>query len=112
MPHVMHAASGYVQHNLVSDVPLLADVTDPNLVNPWGVTATATSPFWVCDERTGLSTLYNTNGTPNKLVVTVPAPSGRSDPGECTGIVANTTQGFAVAPGQPALFIFDTLDGT
>jgi hypothetical protein len=44
-PQQMRAASGYVQHNLASDIPLLADFTDPNMVNPWGL---ALSPFWPC----------------------------------------------------------------
>ena len=40
-------ANQYVQHNLASDVPGLADQTDPNLVNPWGISMSSTSPFWI-----------------------------------------------------------------
>src|ERR1700694_1314459 len=50
-----------VQHNLVADVPGVADFTDPNLVNAWGIVTSATSPFWVCDAGTGLSTVYTVN---------------------------------------------------
>ena len=55
------AAAGtvYQQTNLVSDIPGLAAVTDPNLKNPWGMSFTATSPFWISDADTNLSTLYN-----------------------------------------------------
>src|SRR5262245_26078451 len=64
------AAVGYLQTNLVSDVPGGARVTDANLVNPWGIAASPTGPFWVADNGTGVSTLYNSAGTPNPLVVT------------------------------------------
>ena len=46
--------------NLVSNIPgVAADHIDPNLINPWGIVATSTSPFWVSDNGAGLSTLYN-----------------------------------------------------
>ena len=51
-------ATGYLVHNLVSDQAGVADLTDPNLVNAWGISITAASPFWVCDGGTGLSTVY------------------------------------------------------
>jgi uncharacterized protein (TIGR03118 family) len=109
-------AAGYVQHNIVSDVPLLADLTDPNLINPWGITP---PNFWVCDQATGLSTVY-TNSTAtgaetvSTTVVTVAPPASRTTPGgTCTGIVDNTTAGaFAPATGVNANFIFATQDGT
>jgi hypothetical protein len=120
MPQRTHAASGYIQHNLVSDVPLLADFTDPNLVNPWGISFTASSPFWLCDQRTGLSTVYSTAGgvfAVSATVVTVPAGGGRTTPGPCTGTVVNTS-GSATAPvfspasGVNGSFLFATEDGT
>jgi len=116
-PYRMFAAnSGYVQHNIVSDVPLVADLTDPNLVNPWGITP---PNFWVCDQGTGLSTVY-TNSTAtgaetvSTIVVTIPPPASRTTPGgTCTGIVDNTTAGaFAPSAGITANFIFATQDGT
>jgi uncharacterized protein (TIGR03118 family) len=108
------AAAGYVQSNLVSDIPGLARFTDPNLKNPWGISHSATSPFWVSDNATGLSTLYNTAGTPQALVVTIPPPLGSpvgtmSTP---TGQVFNGTLDFELSPGSPARFIFATEDGT
>src|SRR5215470_846451 len=62
----------YVQTNLVSNIPGLAQSTDPNLKNPWGVSFTATSPFWVSDAGSNFSTLYQgTGSTVNTRVVTV-----------------------------------------
>lgn len=96
----------YVQTNLVSDLPGVARTLDPNLVNPWGIVASPTSPFWIADNGTGLSTLYNGSGNIIPLVVTVPPPSGPG-PSAPTGIVFNGTAGFASSH-----FIFDTEDGT
>jgi uncharacterized protein (TIGR03118 family) len=69
--------NAYVVHNLVSDGTLAADHTDPNLVNAWGLTAGPTTPWWVADNGTGVSTLYTADGTPLPLVVQVPnRPTG------------------------------------
>lgn len=106
------AAPFYVQHNLVSDVSGLADNTDSNLVNPWGVSFNPTGPFWVSNNGTGTSTLYNGAGTPQALVVTIPAPGGGiSKP---TGQVFNGTSDFTLTPtpDNPARFLFATEDGT
>jgi uncharacterized protein (TIGR03118 family) len=110
MPHVAAAANTYVQHNLVSDIPSLADNTDAGLVNPWGIAISSKSPFWVNDNRTGLSTVYNSNGLVLPLKVTVLAPPGTT--ARPTGIVYNGTTTFTVAAGKPASFIFATLQGT
>src|SRR5579872_4218664 len=91
---VFAAANVYLQHNLVADTAGVADVTDPNLINPWGVSFSATSPFWVSDQGNGLSTLYNGAGTIVPLVVTVPGTSG---PGHPTGQVNNNTKVFVLA---------------
>jgi uncharacterized protein (TIGR03118 family) len=99
------ATIGYIQQNLVSDLPGVAAHTDPNLVNPWGLTFSATSPIWVSDNGTGLSTLYNGAGVAQALVVTV--PSGTTDPGAPTGVVFN---GGALFKGDR--FIFATENGT
>jgi uncharacterized protein (TIGR03118 family) len=101
------AATLYVQTNLVSDLPGLASHTDPNLVNPWGIASSATSPFWVADNRTGLSTLYNSAGVPLALVVTVSPPLGGAPPSAPTGAVFNGTASFG-----GSRFIFSTEDGT
>lgn len=101
------ASATYIQTNLVSDG------SDPHLINPWGMAASSTSPFWVSDNGTGLSTLYNGAGTAQSLVVTIPPPSGGSSPSSPTGIVFNGGSGFGtVLGGQPARFIFATEDGT
>src|SRR4051794_23989470 len=62
----------YAQTNLVSDVPGLAPTLDPNLKNPWGMSFNATSPFWVSNQLTGTSTLYNGAGVKQALTVTIP----------------------------------------
>jgi hypothetical protein len=83
---------GYRQTNLVSDIPGRAQLTDPNLVNPWGLAAGPTTPLWVADNGTGVATLYagGTAGTPFSiapLVFTVPM-------GAPTGQVFNGSNGF------------------
>src|SRR6476619_3217999 len=96
----------YVQHNLVSDGAVPADnPTDADLVNPWGLAASSTSPFWVADNGTNKSTLYNGNtGQKLGLIVNVP--------GHPTGIVFNSGPGFAVPGHNKSSFIFATEDGT
>ncbi|MBV8943523.1 MAG: hypothetical protein JO240_17500, partial [Solirubrobacterales bacterium] len=89
------ATSGTVlQTNLVSDLPGVAAVTDGNLVNPWGISESATSPFWISDNGAGLATLYNVPGagnTPvsiNPLAVSIPTPVSVTG-GTPTGTVFN-----------------------
>jgi uncharacterized protein (TIGR03118 family) len=103
-------ADSYTQTNLVSSVPGLATTTDPNLINPWGVAFTATSPFWVSNQGSGTSTLYNGAGTPNALIVSIPA--GSTPPSGPTGQVANTSGSGFLVGSSSAHFIFDTLNGT
>ncbi|MFT3869470.1 MAG: TIGR03118 family protein [Nibricoccus sp.] len=108
-----HPSGHYVQTNLVSDVAGLAAATDPHLVNPWGLSASATSPWWVADNGTGLSTLYNGAGAVQALVVTIPNLAGVADPSAPTGTVFNgTATDFLVAPGRPSRFLFSTEAGT
>ncbi len=103
----------YQQTNLASDVPGLAATTDSHLVNAWGLTRSATSPWWVADNGTGLSTVYNGAGIPLSLVVTIPNAPGATDPAAPTGTVFNgVATDFLVAPGRPAHFLFATEDGT
>ncbi|HTL59301.1 MAG TPA: TIGR03118 family protein [Candidatus Limnocylindrales bacterium] len=111
-PAFAQAQNAYVIHNLVSDLPGLADVTDTNLVNPWGIAFSSTSPFWISNNHSGLSTLYNTAGTPSALIVNIPPPNGGTPPGAPTGIIFNSTTSFTVASNAPARFIFSTEDGT
>jgi len=105
-------ANAFVETDLVSDIPGRAALLDPNLSNPWGLAASATSPFWVADNGTGVSSLYNGAGTPQALVVTVPPPSGGTPPAAPTGVVFNGGTGFEVSPGIPARFLFATEEGT
>jgi uncharacterized protein (TIGR03118 family) len=99
---------GYFQVNLTSDILGLAPNFDPNLKNPWGMSFSATSPFWVSDQVTGVATLYNALGVPNALVVTTPPSPG----GGPTGQVFVGGQGFAMKNnGGNATFVFATLDG-
>ncbi len=104
-------AQHYTQTNLVSDQLGLATSTDPNLVNPWGLSRSSTSFWWSANNGTGTSTLYNGTGVAQSLVVTIPPASG-SDPGVPTGTVFNGTTTFELAPGKPARFLFVTEDGT
>lgn len=100
----LHAAFAFEITNLVSDVPGLAANTDPRLVNPWGISSSATSAFWVSNQGTDTSTLYNTAGTPQALVVSLPNPGGGSlSP---TGQVFNAGAAF-----NADRFIFATLEG-
>jgi uncharacterized protein (TIGR03118 family) len=97
--------NGFTQTNLVSNIPGMAAVTDPNLVNPWGIASSASSPFWISDNGSGKSTLYNSAGTPQSLVVTIPGVGG--NPGTPTGALFNSTTNF-----NSDLFIFSSEDGT
>ena len=99
-------AQHYQQTNLVSDVPGLAAATDPNLVNAWGLARSATSPWWVADNGTGVSTLYTGAGAILSLVVTIPVPPGGTPPSAPTGIVFNGSSDF-----QGDRFIFVTEEG-
>ncbi|HZV59636.1 MAG TPA: TIGR03118 family protein [Candidatus Eremiobacteraceae bacterium] len=105
------ATNSFKQTNLVSDTAGLAPVTDPGLVNPWGVAFLPGNPFWVADNNSGLSTLYSKTGMIQPPPFTIPPPAGSSNPSTPTGIVANASGGFNVN-GQSSLFIFDTEDGT
>jgi uncharacterized protein (TIGR03118 family) len=92
--------NSYTETNLVSDISGKATFTDPHLVNPWGLSRSASSFWWASDEGKGVSTLYNGDGDVQSLVVTVPPASG-TGAGTPTGTVALGSE-----------FIFVTLDGT
>ena len=100
-------AAAYLIENLVSDLPGVAAHQDPNLVNPWGLTRSATSPWWVADNGTGVSTLYDGSGARRPLVVTIPPAPGGSPPSAPTGTVFNPN----AASFGGARFIFSTEDG-
>ena len=103
------AEGAFHQTNLVSDIPGMAPLTDPNLVNPWGISAAPTSPMWVSDNNAGVTTLYNGAGAKVPLVVTIPPPEGSAADakGTPTGTVFNGSTAF-----KGDLFLFATEDGT
>src|SRR3954452_15325766 len=68
------AENKYLQHNLVSDIPGVADLTDPDLTNPWGIAAMPTSPLWVSNNHSGTAKIYDTSGKPAALVVNLRVP--------------------------------------
>lgn len=108
------AFAQYTVTNLVSNIQGNAQHQDPSLVNAWGISFAPTGPFWVSDEGTGLSTVYNAQGVKQSLVVTIPTSSG-SGTGSPTGQVYSATGQFVVTQNGksgPAEFIFDTFDGT
>jgi uncharacterized protein (TIGR03118 family) len=100
------AAQFYDQHDLVSDHLVEAQPPDPNLVNPWGLVASPTSPWWAANNGTATATLYTQTGSKVALTVELTRPP--------TGIVFNGGAGFVVSNGTasgPARFIFATEDG-
>jgi uncharacterized protein (TIGR03118 family) len=104
----INAENSYHVHHLWSDVAGAAAGQDPDLVNGWGIVASGTSPWWVSDNGTSKSTLYNgTSGAKLGLTVTVP--------GAPTGVVFNGSADFKVKVGAAdpaaARFIFATDDG-
>jgi uncharacterized protein (TIGR03118 family) len=112
-------AQAYQQTNLVSDIQGLAQnptsgEPDTQLVNPWGLIASPTSPWWVADNNAGVSTLYNGQGVKQGLVVNIPSPvSGVA--GTPTAVVFTGAAGFTFpADGKTAdaAFTFVTEDGT
>ena len=102
----------YTQHNIVSDVPGLADHLDANVVNAWGLDSGPTTPWWIADNGTGRTTLYNI-ATGATSFFTVPGAGGAQ--GNPTGLVFNGGAGFVVNNGlgtSAARFIFSSEDGT
>src|SRR6202035_2330959 len=94
------ATNSYTETNLVSDIPGKGAFTDPHLVNPWGLSRSASSFWWAADEAKGVSTLYNGSGAIQTLVVKIPPASGPGA-GTPTGTIALGSE-----------FVFVTLDGT
>jgi uncharacterized protein (TIGR03118 family) len=104
------ALAQYQPIPLVSDISGNAKYTDTLLKNPWGLAYGPGAPFWVSDEASGWSTLYNGMGVKQGLEVVVPPISG-SGPGSPTGIVYNGSTEFAI-DSWTSVFLFATLDGT
>jgi uncharacterized protein (TIGR03118 family) len=113
------APAQYAITNLVSNQVGQAPTIDPLLANPWGLARSATSPWWISDNDTGWSTLYEVNGDQVPLRVLVPtagngpsSPSGLNGPGTPTGVVYNGSSTDFQVQGESSHFIFATLDGT
>jgi len=103
------------QTNLVSDV-LPADINDPNLTNAWGISEGPSTPFWISDNGTGVTTLYRVPGSGgaavSKVPLTVTIPSGSTATSAPTGqVFNNTASSFNLQNGNKSLFIFDSEDG-
>jgi uncharacterized protein (TIGR03118 family) len=113
LPAVPLATNQYLITNVTVNAGSGAPNKDANLVNPWGLSRSSGSPWWVSDNGTGLATLYSGAGVPQGLVVTIPpAKAGPGNQGTPTGTIFNGTQEFALPNGNPAVFLFATEDGT
>ncbi len=113
------AQAQYQLTNLVSNQLGQAPTIDPLLANAWGLARSSTSPWWISDNDTGWSTLYTATGTQESLKVLIPtagngpsSPTGLNGPGTPTGVVYNGSSTDFQIDGEPASFIFATLDGT
>lgn len=100
----------YQQTNIVSDGAVQAPMTDPNLLNPWGIALG--QAFWIDANGSGQSLADDASGN-KQLSVTIPAASSTSTKGSPTGVVLNTSSSaFMLSNGSSATFLFATLDGT
>jgi uncharacterized protein (TIGR03118 family) len=113
------AEAQYQLRSLVSNQVKQTPHTDPLLVNAWGLVHGLGSPWWVSDNNSGWSTLYDGSGIQvTSLKVLIPtagngpgSPTGLNGPGSPTGIVSNASNDFQVQ-GWASVFLFSTLDGT
>jgi uncharacterized protein (TIGR03118 family) len=113
------AEAQYQLTNLVSNQVGQAPTIDPLLANAWGLARSATSPWWISDNDTGWSTIYQASGKQEPLKVLIPttgngpaSPTGLNGPGTPTGIVYNGSSTDFQIQGWPTVFLFATLDGT
>ena len=108
------STNNYKQTNLVADTSTVTPApahVDANLVNPWGIAFFPGGPFWINDNNSGFSTLYDQTGM-LLGTFTIPPPAGSTAAATPTGIVANLSQTGFIVGGKPSLFVFDTEDGT
>jgi uncharacterized protein (TIGR03118 family) len=118
--HQREEETSFAQTNLVSDGFVPAVTMDPNLINPWGIAHSATSPFWVSDNGMGVTTVYTGAGTLVKVggldAITIATPPGQTSLASPTGDVFNIAgTGFNITSGGhtgSSVFIFATEDGT
>lgn len=110
----------FTQTNLVSNGAVPADQTDSSLVNPWGIAFAPTGVFWLSDDGTGLTTLYNGTGgfaaAAGNHAITVAPPAGSTAASKPTGVVHNpNASGFAITANgvtAPSVFLFAAQNGT
>jgi uncharacterized protein (TIGR03118 family) len=109
--HPPNVLKDFVQVNLVGDNNEYSPAhIDANLVNAWGITFPASGPAWVTSFGTGVSTVYNADGTTARAPVTIPSHAATTG-GHPTGIIVNTTTDFKLPNGNAARFIFAEADG-
>ncbi|HEY4350330.1 MAG TPA: TIGR03118 family protein, partial [Paraburkholderia sp.] len=107
------SAQSYTQTNVDSNVAGAANRFDPQLVEPYGLSRGSSMAWWVSDAGSGVSTLYAGDGSKNPLVVTIP-PARRLPPGTKgtpAGTIGNASPSDFLVAGQPAAFLFSSLDG-
>src|SRR5947209_3710487 len=102
--------NAFTQTNLVSNIPGAARFTDPNLRNPWGISASSTSPMWVSDNGTGVTTLYRGDGSKVPLTVIIPPAPGSA--AGATGSPTGTVFNGNGTEFRGDRFLFATEDGT
>jgi uncharacterized protein (TIGR03118 family) len=105
----------YRAHALVSNGAVPADVTDANLVNPWGLAFNPNAFVWVADNGKGVSTLYDGTGAIAPLVVRIPPAAIGDGLGHPTGVVFNSSTDFVVTKSGasgPSVFLFAGEDGS
>ena len=111
-------AQHYTRTDLNSNTGGTPNIPDTQLVNAWGLARGSGSPWWVSDNGTGVSTLYDATGAKQSLIVTIPLPKGQTEGNATpTGAIFNFTSAFVVhndanTKSAPAVFIFVTEDGT
>ncbi|HUO41073.1 MAG TPA: TIGR03118 family protein, partial [Mycobacterium sp.] len=114
-----HGRLSFIQTNLIADPTLSAQLNDPNLINPWGVSFSSSSPFWISDNGTGLTSIDSVDSSGNVTLnripaVTIPTPDGTGTSAP-TGQVFNSfssDKAFTLSHKNPATFLFATEDGT
>jgi uncharacterized protein (TIGR03118 family) len=110
----MASHNSFHRLNLVADTAGRARITDPNLVNAWGLAFSPTSPLWVSNNGTDTSTLYSGATMPGTPVSQVPLVVSIPGGGAPTGLVYNPTGAFRLSThgrSGPAAFIFAGEDG-
>jgi len=105
----------YTETNLVSSAAGVASVTDPEFINTWGLARSSDSVWWISENVTGVVALYNGAGMKQSLAVTIPPadPTNKNTPkgSPTAGVFNGSKTDFLLAPGNPAVFLFATVDG-